>query len=356
MNSIDPVRMHADNLPPHPPLCSAQADMRLRQPWGGAAQGADSPVSFIRNPRASHVDFSGRSNDPHAHTCCPGGKAQSEPLAQFIALIVDFIKRLQAIMSDAGTSQTDSFGETGRRQASCNERAPTQDPTQESVRPGTNRTGGGGNVPSASPVLGHQLSVQKSPQDVIAMANDPERGEVIKVGFNKGHYTQNSTSPRAEIKSETLLQEGQPYRFTFGMKREADNDGTFFQVLDHNNAKPSPRAWMATKDGQYQLHLKTSDASNAPSKVFNIGQPGDASKDVGKWTDFQIDFKRDIDDGSISVTKNGQDIFDKSGISTMFDTRSDNAYAKFGQYRNEGDRTPAVSYFSGFNIASPLRQ
>ncbi|WLI10685.1 MULTISPECIES: hypothetical protein [Pseudomonas] len=201
-------------------------------------------------------------------------------MAQFIALIVDFIKRLQAIMSDAGTSQPDSFGETGRRQASCNERAPTQDPTQESVRPGTNRTGGRGNVPSASPVLGHQLSVQKSPQDVIALANDPERGEVIKVGFNKGHYTQNSTSPRAEIKSETLLQEGQPYRFTFGMKREADNDGTFFQVLDHNNAKPSPRAWMASisctlklvTPAMHPLKCSTLASLETPPKTWASGR------------------------------------------------------------------------------------
>jgi hypothetical protein len=122
--------------------------------------------------------------------------------------------------------------------------------------------------------LGEQLSVQKSLEDRIGIAKDPERGDVIKVAFNKGDYTEHSTSPRAEIKDRTKLQEGQPYSFRFGMKREANNDGTFFQVLDHNNAKPSPRAWLATKDGQYQLLSRPARIATPPQRYTILESQG----------------------------------------------------------------------------------
>ncbi|WP_341963758.1 heparin lyase I family protein [Pseudomonas sp. RC10] len=316
----------------------------------------NSAVSFASQPQNSHVDFGARSPALQQQNNVNSGIAnQGDPLAQLVTLIQEMLQRLQALMQGGPVSADTSAGHTAPRSnpaTNAGHDSVSNEPSGAS--PTQASKGGRGNPASGNfseHALGNQLSVQKSPEDRIGMAKDPERGDVIKVDFNKGHYTEHSTSPRAEIKDGTKLQEGQPYSFKFGMKREANNDGTFFQVLDHNNAKPSPRAWLATKDGQYQLHLKTSEDSNAPSKVFNIGKPGDAAKDVGKWADFQIDFKRGIGNGEISVTKNGESVFDKKGISTMFDTHSSDSYAKFGQYRNEGDHNPATSLFSGFSVA-----
>lgn len=334
-------------------------------PAPGAQQGhgmlagtGNAPVSFISQPQDSKVDFGGTGNlaqQPYNAALRDPGN-QTDPLTQLISLIQDMLQRLQALMQGGaeapGHASNNAVTGAGKTPAQTGHSPVGGQPSPVHSA----QTGNGGGVSSpngnfSEHSLGNQLSVQKSPEDRIGMARDPERGDVIKVDFNKGHYTEHSTSPRAEIKDGTKLQEGQPYGFKFGMKREANNDGTFFQVLDHNNAKPSPRAWLATKDGQYQLHLKTSEDSNAPSKVFNIGKPGDAAKDVGKWADFQIDFKRGIGNGEISVTKNGENVFDKKGISTMFDTHSSDSYAKFGQYRNEGDHQPATSLFSGFSVA-----
>ncbi|MGY2290672.1 heparin lyase I family protein [Pseudomonas sp. SDO528_S397] len=322
------------------------------------AGGGHSHVSFKCGAEASPVNFGGPGNAHHApQSSTPAGASDSaDPMAQLMTLIQELMQRLQAMLQgNTGGAQgpgESGGGKVGGAGASAGHSA-------------ANKPGGAtgaqspGKVDNAPPVngnfnehsLGNQLSVQKSPQDNVGMVNDPERGNVIKVDFQKGLYTEHSTSPRAEIKDGTPLKEGQPYSFKFGMKRESNNDGTFFQVLDHNNAKPSPRAWLATKDGQYQLHLKTSDDSNAPSKVINIGKPGDAAKDVGKWADFQIDFKRGVGNGEITVSKNGQKLFNDKNISTMFNTHSSDSYAKFGQYRNEGDHKPAVSLFSGFSVA-----
>jgi hypothetical protein len=330
------------------------------QPGQGlSGRNGNSPVSFAATSPTSQVDFGVQNNllrQPR-NDSLDGAANPGDPLAQLITLIQDMLQRLQALMQgrSSATNEPSKNLATGAGGGShlgarhdLLDSKPSTEGTQQPGKTGENSPAGN-NFSEHS--LGNQLSVQKSSEDSIGMANDPERGNVIKVDFNKGHYTEHSTSPRAEIKDGTKLQEGQPYSFKFGMKREANNDGTFFQVLDHNNAKPSPRAWLATKDGQYQLHLKTSEDSDAPSKVFNIGKPGDAAKDVGKWADFQIDFKRGIGDGEISVTKNGENVFDKKGISTMFDTHSSDSYAKFGQYRNEGDHSPATSLFSGFSVA-----
>jgi hypothetical protein len=324
-------------------------------------------VSFASQPSGSQVNFGGQNNflqQSQGNSAVAGGN-QADPLTQLVSLIQEMIQRLQALMQGGTSPSSDpsSGGVTGSGGGGSGGGAKVgggggnnnlaETPPSTGGTPQTGKTGSGspasGNF--SEHALGNQLSVQKSPEDTIGMAKDPERGDVIKVDFNKGHYTEHSTSPRAEIKDGTQLQEGQPYSFKFGMKRESNNGGTFFQVLDHNNAKPSPRAWLATKDGQYQLHLKTSEDSNAPSKVYNLGKPGDAAKDVGKWADFQIDFKRGVGNGEISVTKNGESVFDKKGISTMFDTHSSDSYAKFGQYRNEGDHNPATSLFSGFSVA-----
>ncbi|MFK3797434.1 MULTISPECIES: heparin lyase I family protein [unclassified Pseudomonas] len=331
-------------------------DSRSQQEQGISARSGNTPVSFMSQPQNAQVNFGGANNalqQPQSNFSANGG--QADPLTQLMTLIQDLLQRLQALMQgNSGSVNTPSNNAvTGGGKVGGNSGHNPVD--NHASTQGTPQAGKGGSSPAngqfSEHSLGNQLSVQKSPEDKIGMAKDPERGDVIKVDFNKGHYTEHSTSPRAEIKDGTKLQEGEPYSFKFGMKREANNDGTFFQVLDHNNAKPSPRAWLATKDGQYQLHLKTSEDSNAPSKVFNIGKPGDAAKDVGKWADFQIDFKRGIGDGEISVTKNGENVFDKKGISTMFDTHSSDSYAKFGQYRNEGDHSPATSLFSGFSVA-----
>lgn len=317
-------------------------------------------VSFLSTPKSSQINFGGQHNSLQQ----PQGallsdlNTQADPLTQLISLIQGMLQRMQALMqggSDSGAEPANNAINGAGSRSSGVGASPSslpQSPSGEGT-PTTGKKSAGSAAPGnfSAHTLGNQLSVQKSPEDSIGTTNDPERGNVIKVDFNKGHFTEHSTSPRAEIKDGTKLQEGQPYSFKFGMKREANNDGTFFQVLDHNNAKPSPRAWLATKDGQYQLHLKTSEDSKAPSKVFNIGKPGDAAKDVGKWADFQIDFKRGIGNGEISVTKNGENVFDKKGISTMFDTHSSDSYAKFGQYRNEGDHRPATSLFSGFSVA-----
>ncbi|AMB87349.1 hypothetical protein AWM79_19430 [Pseudomonas agarici] len=307
----------------------------------------NSPVNF-----GSHHNF---LQQPH-NNAMAGPDNQSDPLTQLMTLIQDMLQRLSTLMkgqSDASDEPSNSAVTGGGKGNGASGHSPIDSQSHPTGAP-QNHPGGPGSPANGNfseHSLGNQLSVQKSAEDKIGMAHDPERGNVIKVDFNKGHYTEHSTSPRAEIKDGTKLQEGQPYSFKFGMKRESNNDGTFFQVLDHNNAKPSPRAWLTTKNGQYQLHLKTSQDSNAPSKVFNIGKPGDAAKDVGKWADFQIDFKRGIGNGEISVTKNGENVFDKKGISTMFDTHSSDSYAKFGQYRNEGDHKPATSLFSGFSVA-----
>jgi hypothetical protein len=209
------------------------------------------------------------------------------------------------------------------------------------------RTGG---TPMASNhQLNKQFEVQKGAGDDVRIVKDPlgRRGDVVKVDFRQGRYTTHSTSPRAEIKDNTPLQEGKPYHFHVGMLREKNTDTTFFQVLDHNGSKPSPRAWLGTKDGNYILHLKTGSGANAGSQTYNLGPAG---KDVGKWADIDVNYKRGVNNGSISVNINGKQVFSKSNISTMFDTHSGNSYAKFGQYRNEGDRSPGTIYFSDFSI------
>lgn len=365
MNSITPsIRTTPLDLSSTQPRPAAD-----QQPGSRLAGGTGNAVSFMSQPQNSQVNF-GPANalqQPQSSNALASG-AQTDPLTQLVSLIQEMIQRLQALMQ-GGTSSADGQGSgvkgvggnggggsggggAGQIGGGSGSHFASKTAAPEGASPSGKSSGvspASGNFSEHS--LGNQLSVQKSPEDHIAMAKDPERGDVIKVDFNKGHYTEHSTSPRAEIKDGTKLQEGQPYSFKFGMKRESNNDGTFFQVLDHNNAKPSPRAWLASKDGQYQLHLKTSEDSNAPSKVFNIGKPGDAAKDVGKWADFQIDFKRGVGNGEISVSKNGENVFDKKGISTMFDTHSSDSYAKFGQYRNEGDHNPATSLFSGFSVA-----
>ncbi|MFJ3483818.1 heparin lyase I family protein [Pseudomonas sp. NPDC090202] len=340
----------------HTPFTPPETQTGQRTPTGNG----NTAVSFAAGPQNSQINFGGQNNlqqpPQNAQNLSANGN-QSDPLTQLMGLIQEILQRLQAMIqggsggssepAGGGGSGVDGNGGGGKTGGAVNYAEGPQGTPQ------TGKTDGGspasGNFSEHS--LGNQLSVQKAPEDRIGMVNDPERGNVIGVDFKKGHYTEHSTSPRAEIKDGTQLQEGQPYSFKFGMKRESNNDGTFFQVLDHNNAKPSPRAWLATKDGQYQLHLKTSDDSNAPSKVINIGKPGDAAKDVGKWADFQIDFKRGIGNGEITVSKNGQALFSEKGISTMFDTHSSDSYAKFGQYRNEGDHKPATSLFSGFSVA-----
>lgn len=325
-----------------------------RSPLGNG----NTPVSFAAGPQNTQINFGGQNNvqqpELNARNFSATGN-QADPLTQLMGLIQEILQRLQAMIqggSGGGGSEPagggSSVGGGNKPGGGAVNYAEGPQGTSQTGKPGASSPASG-NFSEHS--LGNQLSVQKAPEDRIGMVNDPERGKVIQVDFNKGHYTEHSTSPRAEIKDGTQLQEGQPYSFKFGMKRESNNDGTFFQVLDHNNAKPSPRAWLATKDGQYQLHLKTSDDSNAPSKVINIGKPGDAAKDVGKWADFQIDFKRGIGNGEITVSKNGQALFSEKGISTMFDTHSSDSYAKFGQYRNEGDHKPATSLFSGFSVA-----
>jgi hypothetical protein len=318
-----------------------------------------SAVSFLPPLLNSQVNFGGQDNvlRQPKNDSSNGAMTPSDPLTQLISLIQNLLQRMQALMQEtsgaASEAQNNAVGAGGGCGKVSAGHHPVENPasTEAPQHPGKSIPSSPAESNFAEHSLSNQLSVQKSSADGIGMTKDPERGDVIKVDFNKGHYTEHSISPRAEIKDGTKLQEGQLYSFKLGMKREANNDGTFFQVLDHNNAKPSPRAWLATKDGQYQLHLKTSQDSDAPSKVFNIGRPGDAAKDVGKWADFQIDFKRGIGNGEISVTKNGENVFDKKGISTMFDTRSSDSYAKFGQYRNEGDHSPASSLFAGFSVA-----
>lgn len=317
-----------------------------------------SAVSFRSQTQNSNVNFGGRNSAPQPQNKLDSGVVNDGiSLTRLLSVLQAMLQGLQALVhSGRNATEPSKVAYVGAGSdmpaAGVGVGVGNADPSGSGpAKDGNGSAGSQGGGHFSEHLLGKQLSVQKSSEDGIGMANDPERGDVIKVAFKKGHFTEHSTSPRAEIKDRTKLEEGQPYSFKFGMKREANNDGTFFQVLDHNHAKPSPRAWLATKDGQYQLHLKTSGDSDAPSKVFNLGKPGDAARDVGKWADFQISFKRGIGNGEISVTKNGDKVFDKQGISTMFATHSSNSYAKFGQYRNEGDHKPATSLFSGFSVA-----
>jgi len=352
---MTPINSPLRNL--HPEL-STNRDLHppRSESNGGLSAGTGSgAVAFVAQHHVSQVNFGGPQNLAQSpRNEASEASISNDPLVQLVTLIQDMLQRLQALIQGGAGGANEHPEHAARGAGGSSPVVASHDrkaAAQEIHQSNQSAKGSPGAGDFTEHSLGNQLSVQKSAEDRIGMAKDPERGDVIKVDFKKGHYTEHSTSPRAEIKDSTPLQEGQPYSFKFGMKREANNDGTFFQVLDHNNAKPSPRAWLATKDGQYQLHLKTSEDSNAPSKVFNIGKPGDATNDVGKWADFQIDFKRGIGNGEISVTKNCENVFDKKGISTMFNSHSSDSYAKFGQYRNEGDHKPATSLFSGFSVA-----
>lgn len=44
-------------------------------------------------------------------------------------------------------------------------------------------------------------------------------------------------------------------------------------------------------------------------------------------------------------------MFTKSGFSTMFSNKSDNSYAKFGQYRNGIDKQARTLYFTKLDIS-----
>lgn len=350
--------ININNLPRNNPTPNLEHSPSHNNSTRDARSGGvkDNAVSFLRDNLAQKVNFgeNSKSSAPAPTNLSSSTMQQPDIASQIMSILSALIQHLQSYTGAQSNDRGHSTVVGSHKDKSGQPTSSTG--AQASENFGSKGHATGSTAPASGNfsehTLGKQLSVQKSAQDNIGMVKDPERGDVVKVDFQKGHYTEHSTSPRAEIKDGTKLEEGKPYSFKFGMKREANNDGTFFQVLDHNNAKPSPRAWLASKNGQYQLHLKTSPDSNAPSKTINIGKPGDAAKDVGKWADFQIDFKRGVGDGTISVSKNGQQLYHASNLSTMFETHSKDSYAKFGQYRNEGDHKAAISYFSNFSVSS----
>lgn len=187
------------------------------------------------------------------------------------------------------------------------------------------------------------VEFQAGSGDTVSNVADPHgnRSGVVKVDFNHGRYTTHSTSPRAELKLGGNLQEGGSYNYHFGFSREKNTSTTFFQVLDHNGSKPAPRMWLSVKDNRYVLHLREQPGAGAPVKTYNLGKTT-----PGKWDDINIDFKRGLGNGSVRISINGQNVFQKQGISTMYNTHSGEAYAKMGQYRNQGDHSPGAVYFS----------
>lgn len=204
---------------------------------------------------------------------------------------------------------------------------------------------GGGHA--GRPLNGNQ-EFQASHKDSMSRVKDPVggRSDVVRIGFNEGRLTANSTSPRAEVKHCANLKEGSTYNVKFGYMREKNTNTTLWQVLDHNGSKPKPRAWISVRDGNYVLNLRENGDSNGGVKKYNLGPAR-----PGKWDDFDIDFKRGKGNGGIEVKINGRSVFHKEGIATMFDNNSTNAYFKYGQYRNQGDRSPAPVYYSGFRVS-----
>lgn len=134
----------------------------------------------------------------------------ADPLTQLVSLIQEMLQRMLALMQGGSGSSAEPANNAtngaGNRSTSVGAR-PSSLP--ESPPGDGTPTNGKHSASSAAPgnfsahTLGNQLSVQKSPDDSIGMAKDPERGNVIKLDFNKGHYTEHSTSPRAEIKDGT---------------------------------------------------------------------------------------------------------------------------------------------------------
>lgn len=207
--------------------------------------------------------------------------------------------------------------------------------------------GSGGSGGSGKP-LGGNFTFQAGSGDRVANVKDPSgnRSNVIRLDFNTGTFTTNSTSPRAELKINQNLREGGNYGFQFGVMRNTNYDSTIFQVLDHNGAKPAPRMWIAVEDGKYILHLREEAGANSKVIKHDLGKAS-----VGKWDDIKVDFKRGVGNGSVSININGKEVFSKDGISTMYNTHSGNAYPKIGQYRNQGDKSPGSLYISDFTIS-----
>jgi hypothetical protein len=226
-------------------------------------------------------------------------------------------------------------------------------PTDPHARPGP--TGDDGDIFDHHPHTGNLLlsgkyTFQASAGDSVRTVRDPlgQRSQVTMVDFQHGHYTTHSTSPRAELKLDGNLKEGGSYSYNFGFMREKHTSTTFFQILDHNGSKPSPRMWLSVKNDQYVLHLREDAGTGSRVVDYNLGHA-----EPGKWDDIKIDYKRGIGNGSVSISINGKNVFEKSNISTMYNTHAD-AYAKIGQYRNQGDTNPGRVYFSGVNTSGVM--
>jgi hypothetical protein len=205
----------------------------------------------------------------------------------------------------------------------------------------------GGNSPGGKP-LGKNFTFQAAAGDTVRYTRDPigHRQNVLQLQFNHGTYTQHSSSPRAELKVNQHLGEGASYGFKFGVLRKSNYDTTFFQILDHNGAKPAPRMWIAVKDGQYVLHLREEAGAGAAVHTYRLGKAS-----LGKWDDIEVDFKRGLGNGRVQISINGKTVFSRAGIATMYSTRSGNAYPKVGQYRNQGDKSPGTLYISDFRLS-----
>jgi hypothetical protein len=206
---------------------------------------------------------------------------------------------------------------------------------------------GGGPGPSSPThlLMSGRMAFQASGADGIHEVTDPtgHGSKTFKVDFNHGTYTTHSTSPRAEVKLGSNLREGGTHSFQFGFMREHHTNTTFFQILDHNGSKPSPRMWLSVKNDRYVLHLREGSGAGSRVESHDLGPAS-----TGRRDDIRIDYHRALGDGSVAISINGQRVFERSGISTMYDTHAD-AYAKFGQYRNQGDTSPGSVYFFDFS-------
>lgn len=70
--------------------------------------------------------------------------------------------------------------------------------------------------------------------------------------------------------------------------------------------------------------------------------------EVGNRQHSRVEFTREVGSGNLKIRADNRVAFNRSGIFTMFANDSEDAYMKFGQYRNASDRGPGTLLFSDY--------